>query len=139
METGEIIDGERLTALQMERNEKIENVACWVKNLEADAAAYKAEMDAFTARKKQAEQKAERLKAWLAEATGGQKLNLTRADIRFIKSERVEILNEGKLPKKYLVKKITFSPDKKLIKDLLKAGKNVSGCALKEYQNIQIK
>ena len=34
-ETGEIIDGEKLDALQMERAAKIEGVACWVKNLPA--------------------------------------------------------------------------------------------------------
>ena len=38
-ETGEI-DGEvytELEALQMERERKIENIACWVKNLRSDA------------------------------------------------------------------------------------------------------
>ena len=58
-ETGEIIDAERLTALQMERDKKIEGVACWVKNLDADAAAYKAEKDAFAARQAKAEKLAD--------------------------------------------------------------------------------
>ena len=46
-ETGEVIDPERLDALFMERNQKIENVACWVKNLLSDAEAIKAEKDAL--------------------------------------------------------------------------------------------
>lgn len=39
-ETGEIIDVERLQALQMEREQKVENVALWYKNLLSDAAQY---------------------------------------------------------------------------------------------------
>ena len=32
-ETGEVVDVEKLTELQMEREHKIESVALWVKNL----------------------------------------------------------------------------------------------------------
>ena len=41
-ETGEVIDIERLNELQMERETKIENVACWIKDLKAEAEAIKA-------------------------------------------------------------------------------------------------
>ena len=43
METGEIIDPARLDELQMDRDIKIENIACWIKNLYADAEAFKTE------------------------------------------------------------------------------------------------
>ena len=43
METGEIIDLEKLSLLKMERSEKIRNIALWVKNLKADAKALKEE------------------------------------------------------------------------------------------------
>ena len=36
-ETGEVIDIEKLAELQVERERKIESVACWVKNLTANA------------------------------------------------------------------------------------------------------
>lgn len=139
METGEILDVARLDALQMERRQKLENVACWVKNLEADAVAYKAEKDAFAERQAQAEHKAESLKAWLTQATSGEKLTLPRAAISFRASERVEITDAEAVPKKYQVKKVTYAPDKKAIKDVLKAGKPVKGCALVAYKNISIK
>ena len=42
-ETGEILDLEALDKLAMERDTKIENLACWYKNLMADAEALKAE------------------------------------------------------------------------------------------------
>ena len=47
METGEIIDVERLSALQMERDQKIEGIGCWIKNLLSDAKALKEEKDNF--------------------------------------------------------------------------------------------
>ena len=71
-ETGEIIDPEALTALQMERDRKLENVALWVKDLKAEAEAIGNEVKALTARKKAAENKAERLKEWLVTALGGE-------------------------------------------------------------------
>lgn len=32
-ETGEVIDADKLDALQLEKDKKIENIACWIKNL----------------------------------------------------------------------------------------------------------
>lgn len=71
-ETGEVIDPDRLTALEMERNAKIRNVGLWLKNLKADAAALKAEEKSFADRRKAAENRVESLKAWLEYALGGQ-------------------------------------------------------------------
>ena len=47
LKTGEIIDVERLHGLQMERRQKIRNIACWIKNLLADARAYEEEEKSF--------------------------------------------------------------------------------------------
>lgn len=55
-ETGEIIDIEALDALMMQRTEKIEGIALYIKNLTADAADYKAEKEAFAARETQGEE-----------------------------------------------------------------------------------
>ena len=43
METGEIIDMDKLSGLQMVRDQKIENIGCWIKNLLSDAEALKSE------------------------------------------------------------------------------------------------
>ena len=42
-ETGEVIDIDRLEELQIQRGEKVEGVACWIKNLLAYADAIKVE------------------------------------------------------------------------------------------------
>ncbi len=139
METGEIIDPERLNALQMERTSKIENVALWVKNLQADALAYKAEKEAFAEREKKALAKVESLKRWLATACDGQKFNTWRCAVTFRKSEKVEILDDRLLPKDMLIENLVVSPDKKKIKEALKAGQHVEGCFLVTNMNPTIK
>ena len=57
---------------------------------------------------------------------------------RLRKSTSVEIENDTLIPKKFMVKKVTTSPDKTSIKAALKAGKSVPGCALKTNQNLQM-
>ncbi|MBR7084867.1 MAG: siphovirus Gp157 family protein, partial [Oscillospiraceae bacterium] len=57
-ETGEVIDEEKLNTLMMERSAKLEGVALWIKNLESDAAAIRAERDNLDKRMKSTENKA---------------------------------------------------------------------------------
>ena len=139
METGEIIDPERLNALQMERTSKIENVALWIKNLQADALAFKAEKDAFAEREKKALAKLDGLKKWLVMACDGQKFDTWRCAISFRKSERVEVLDESKIPQDYLTCKTTVAPDKAAIKEALKDGEIIEGCSLVTVMNPTIK
>lgn len=139
LETGEVIDPERLESLQMERSRKIENVACWIKNLLSDAEAIKAEKDALADREAKCRKKADSLKAWLGIALEGQKFSSARCAVSFRRSEQVEILDENIIPQDLMVQTVSFKPDKKAIKELLKEGKPVSGCYLVENQNIQIK
>lgn len=138
-ETGEMIDPDRLEALFMERNQKIENVALWIKNLQSDAMAFKAEKEAFAARQKAAEAKVESLKAWLENALHGEKFSSARCAVQWKPSESVMITNEAILPKKYLAKTITFKPDKNAIKLAIRAGMKVKGAELVKTMNPQIK
>lgn len=56
-ETGEVMDIDRLEELNMAKAEKVDNIACWVKNLEADVAAFEAQEKAFADRKAAAKRK----------------------------------------------------------------------------------
>lgn len=42
-ETGEIIEPEELENMQMAKEQKVRNIACYIKNLQADAKAYEEE------------------------------------------------------------------------------------------------
>lgn len=138
-ETGEIIDQERLDALTMERNSKIEAVALWIKNLQADAAALKAEKDAFADRQRKVEKKVEDLKAWLEKALQGKKFASTRCMVTWKPAASVRIVDEAAIPKKYQVKAITYRPDKKAIMAAINSGVNVKGVEKIITLNPQIK
>lgn len=139
METGEIIDIEQLERLKIERDAKIENVICWIKNLESDAAAIKAESKILTDRANKAENKAAELKEWLVGALGGQKFDSPRCAVSWRKSEALEIEDEKKIPNAYKVAKIEYKPDKTYIKNLIKSGTDVPGCKVVRKLNAQIK
>ena len=87
-ETGEIINEEQLTALLMERNAKLEGVALWIKNLDSDVAAIRAEREALEKRQKVAENKAASLRRWLAEALNGQKFSTARVAVSYRGGQR---------------------------------------------------
>lgn len=138
-ETGELLDEAALADLQMERTQKIKNVALWLKNLNASAAAYKAERDAFDERMKQAQKKAESLKRYLADALGGEKFVADECAVSFRKSTAINVLDEAAIPVAYMTEKVMRSPDKTAIKAAIKGGEAVPGVALVENLSVQIK
>lgn len=138
LETGEIIDTEQLDKLTMEREAKLENVACWIKELKAEAEALKAEKQRLADRQKVAENKMESLKKYLAYALDGQAFKTVRASVTFRKSQAVEIADIYKLDENYLRYKEPEA-DKTAIKEALKAGQTVAGATLVENTSVIIK
>lgn len=96
-ETGELLDYDAFEALQMEREQKIEGMALWVKDLDATAKAIKAEMDSLSERRKAVEAKADRLKSYLDMALDGQKFETPRCVVSFHKTSSVEVEDADKL------------------------------------------
>jgi len=138
-ETGEILDLDKLTELQIAREVKIEGVALWIKNLKSDVEAFKAERDVFAERVKQASKKLESLSQWLTMALSNKRFDTTRVSVSFRKSESVNITNLDIVPDEYVTETITETPDKREIKIALKSGEKVPGCELVLKNNIQIK
>jgi hypothetical protein len=138
-ETGEITDWSAFEALQLARDEKIENIALYHKNLLAEAAALKAEEKSFAERRKRAENKAESLKKYLATSLNGSKFNTTRVSISYRKSTSVDVLDVEKLPEAYRKTVTTVSADKTAIGAALKAGELVDGATLVRKNNLSIK
>ena len=142
-ETGEIIDIDKLNELELERDAKIENVACWIKELKAEAEAIKAEKLALAERQKVAENKAESLKKWLTFALNGEKFKTAKCSVSFRKTESVEVTDEGlsNLMKEHdeLLTYKAPEPNKKAIKDALKDGLSVEGVRLECNTSVIIK
>lgn len=137
-ETGEITDFERFNNLQIERDEKIENIALWYKNLSADAIAYKAEKDAFAEKEKSAKNKADSLKKYLDSVLSGNTFKTTKVNVTYRKSQAVEIIDINKLNENY-IKYAEPTADKARIKEDIKNGVDVDGAMIVDNQNIQIK
>ena len=147
METGEILDTEKLDALQMERERKLEGVALWIKDMKAEAAAVKEEADKLTARKKALDNKIEGLKNWLLFALDGEKLKTPRCNVYQTHNQRVAVADEPKLisflqtleaPEKFLRMKDP-EIDKTALKDSMKQGYEYEFAHLEETESVVIK
>jgi hypothetical protein len=137
-ETGEVLDVEKLEALHIARENKLENVACWIKNLEAEATAYKEQKAAFAERQQTAERKAESLKKYLSDALNGTPFKTVKCDVRFRKSQRVEVPDVYKLDENYL-RYSEPTPDKTAIKKAIQSGQEVAGAVLIDNVSMTIK
>ena len=137
-DTGELLDAEKLENLMIGKENKLENVALWIKNLKADAAMYKAEKTAFAERQAAAERKAESLTEWLKNALNGQKFKTEKAEVSFRKTSKVEVLDIWELNEDF-VKYSDPTPDKAAIKRAIKAGEDVKGAKLIDDISISIK
>lgn len=93
-ETGEIMDWEAFEQLQMDRDQKIENMACWYKNLVAEAKAIREEEVRLAERRKEVEAMAERKAVYLRQVLGGQKFQTPRCSITFRRTTSLAVVNE---------------------------------------------
>lgn len=143
-ETGEIDETQLaiyLEQLQLDRKTKIDNIAVYVKNLEAEADAIKAEEKKLKERREAKERKAERLKNYIKTSMllqGETKFESARVSMALRNSKAV-VVDESKLESVYFINKIVQSVDKKAIKAALEAGILVEGAMLEERKNLQIK
>lgn len=138
METGEVIDTEKLDYLQMERDRKLENIGLWIKDLKAEADAIKAEIQNLQSRKKAAENKAESLKNYLEYALDGEKFKTPRLSVSYRKSESVNVLNVHEINPDFLTWPDPV-PMKAEIKKALKDGKDIKGVELVSKTSIQVR
>ena len=137
-ETGEVIDPEKLNELQIAKDEKLENLALWYKDLLAEANALKDEKEAFAAREKVAKNKAESIKNYLSYILNGDNFKTTKCVLSFRKSEKCIVDDIYSIPESFL-KYAEPKADLTEIKKAIKNGEEIKGAHLEETQNIQIK
>ena len=143
-DTGEV-DIELANALAEKQEEfavSATNYASVIRALKAKQSEAEAEIARIKAISDKLGKVVERMTNGLSEAC--QRLNIEKLDglhaqISFRKSEQTIIDNIEALPKEYINEKVTYTPNKALIKAALKAGKVIDGAHIETVKNIQIK
>ena len=136
-ETGEV-DESRLNELLLERDTKIEQLACWVIDLEAAAKAISEQQQVLGKRKEAALHKADSIRQYIAAALAGQKFSTSKVQISFRRSSSVVVPDIEQLADEY--KKFGApTANKTAIKDALKLGVDVQGAYLEENTSMVIK
>ena len=131
-----------LEEVNAELNNKLENIALYIKNCESMAKSIKEEEANLTARRKAYENKVEHLKDYLSSCmqfVGASKFETAKVKLSFRASESVEITNQNEIPKDFLVEKVTVAPDKAAIKAAIKNGILIPGAEIVRKENLQIK
>ena len=124
--------------LEMAREEKVLNLAGYIKEIKAESEMIKNQEKKLEERRKSLENRAEYLTEYLIKSLNeGEKLSSPWAQISWRKSKSVEILDEKIIDRKYIVMEPRIL--KSSIGDDLKAGIKVDGAILKEKLNLQIK
>ena len=145
-ETGELLDYEAFANLQMEREQKLENMALWYKELSAEAKAIKEEADSLTERRKSVEARAERLKNYLSLALDGQKFQTARCQLSFRKTTSLEVADDVALIKwaessgyDDCVRRKAPEVSKSAVTALIKAGVTVPFAQLVDGKSLAVK
>ena len=134
-ENGEVgeVDLTELLQLQEDRKTKLENIALYIKNLDAEAKAIKEEEEKLTKRRKSIENKADRLRALIIASmkeAGDDKLETARCKAKIKDNEQTEIIDLEQIPEEFISIKTEKKPDKTAIKKAIKAGQTVAGAQI---------
>ena len=136
-DTGEILDMTALEQLQIARDEKIENICLYIKDLMAEEVALKTEEIKLAGRRMHDEKKVASLKRYLQEMLAGQKWKSAKAVVSYRKTQSVVIDDMEALPEHLM--RVKTEPDKAAIKEILKSGEKVDGAHLEDGQSMSIK
>lgn len=146
-ETGEWIgDPEAWEQLNMEREAKLENTACYIKNLRAQIAAFKDEVRTLQRRQKVLENR----EAWLMEnlrrSLAGENFETTRCALKFKKNpETVRVTDKEacmRWAETYAPEAIRYAEPELVKSDLkviLKNGVEVPGCELARETRLEVR
>ena len=136
-EDGEILNLEQFEALQMERTAKLENLACYIKNVMAEVEAIYLESQELSRRGKAKKAEALRCKEYMAQVLNGEKFESSRCKVSWRETTACNILDLNKIPDEF--KRITVAASKEDIKKAIKAGTDVPGAELIKYKSMVLK
>ncbi len=139
-ETGEVNESAyaKVAELEMQAEEKIENTALFIKNLDFEVDALDKEIKVLQKRKKVAANRRDGAKRYLSSFLDGKKYKSPKVEISFRTSQAVEVTDVSKLPEMFLRYKDPDA-DKVALKKALKDGALIPGAVLVNNVNMQIK
>lgn len=142
-ETGEITDFDAFDALQIARDEKVENIALYYKNLTAEADAIKAEEQKLYERRKSIENKAANLFSYLKLSLNGEKFETTRVKCAFRAVHPLcfapDFIEWAKQNADDLLTYKEPTPNVSKIKEAIKAGREVYGAEIMDEKSMSVK
>ena len=131
-----------LDSIEEAFEDKAENIAKWIRNLEADKKAFEEEEKRFKEKKQAADNRIKSLKLYLEDnmrLTGKTKFKAGFFSFA-IQNNRpsVEVFDETLIPKQFLIAQ-PVKIDRAGIAELLKAGEEVPGAELKQTKGLRIR
>lgn len=121
---------------------KAENIAKWIRNLEADKKAFEEEEKRFKEKKQAADNRIKSLKQYLEDnmrLTGKTKFKAGFFSFAIQNNKpSVEVFDEALIPKQFLIAQ-PVKIDRAGIAELLKAGEEVPGAELKHSSGLRIR
>lgn len=135
LEAGEIDEQTVLDTMEnIGASEKLESYVKIQRQLEAECAAFDAEIKRMTDRKHIIERHIDRLKAAqvdFMQATGQRKVAAGTFTITMRENKSVRVVDQDAIPASFITEKpAVYQPDKKAILAALKAGESVPGCEI---------
>ncbi|WP_432205564.1 siphovirus Gp157 family protein (plasmid) [Cetobacterium somerae] len=128
--------------LQEELESKSSNIIKYIRNISLEVEILSQEEDRLEKLRKQKEKKVNSLKKYLTDILlnlDKNKIETELGNLGLRKSVSVAIDNLDLIPKKYIQKKIELVPDKRMLSELLKQGKNIKGVHLEDKYSLQIR
>lgn len=141
-ETGEILwSPNQVDELEVSLQDKAEACAVVLKSKKAFAQDIKDEIDALDKRLKTLQRQIARMEDYVLRCVeiNGEAIETPKCRLGTRKSTVLEVLDEGKIPSMYIKRTVTEKPDKIMIKQALKDGKTVPGCALMVVNHLAVK
>ena len=131
-----------LDSIEEAFEDKAENIAKWIRNLEADKKAFEEEEKRFKEKKQAADNRIKSLKLYLEDnmrLTGKTKFKAGFFSFAIQNNPpSVEVFDEALIPKQFLIAQ-PVKIDRAGIKELLKAGEEVPGAELKHSSGLRIR
>lgn len=130
-----------LDSLQETREQKLDNLANWIDDLQKDVDWDAKKIKEYQQDKKAKQAKIDSLTKYITQVLSDADIRSLHTDNHKLEFGRLShrvVVDESKLPADYMVTKTTYSPDKTLIKQAIDAGKEVVGAHIEDSRKLKI-